>query len=52
MNILILSHFYTPYSGGGAKRIEALSVYLRRKGESVFVLSANPIEFGNYRIQI
>lgn len=46
MNILILSHFFTPYSGVGAKRMEALFVYLKKKNQNVYVISANTKEYG------
>jgi len=45
MNYLLLSHFFYPYAGVGAKRMTALAVYLIRKNNRVFVIRANDDEY-------
>ena len=46
-NFLIISHFFAPFSGVGANRMTAVSVYLKNKGNNVFVLKANDQEYGD-----
>uniref|UniRef100_UPI004057A60D hypothetical protein n=1 Tax=Agathobacter sp. TaxID=2021311 RepID=UPI004057A60D len=47
MNILIISHFFAPYSQVGARRCTALETFLINKGENVFIAKANDKEYGD-----
>lgn len=44
MNILIISHYFPPYKGVGAKRMGYLAEYLAKKNENVFVITATGCE--------
>lgn len=52
MNILIITHFFVPYGKVGAKRMTALAAFLIKKHENVYVLHANPEEYGNDTVPI
>lgn len=51
MKILIISHFYAPYSQVGAKRMTALAVFFAKKGEQVYVVRANEEEYGTQVVE-
>lgn len=47
MNILIMSHFFEPYSQVGGKRMTALAFYFAQYGHKVFVIKAPDEEYGD-----
>lgn len=47
MNILILSHFFEPYSQVGGKRMTSLAFYFAQLGHKVFVVKARDEEYGD-----
>lgn len=47
MNILIVSHFFAPYSQVGGKRMTALAFYFAQQGHKVFVVKARNEEYGD-----
>ena len=47
LNILLVSHYFVPYSGVGSKRMSYLARYLIRKKETVFVIKAADEYYGD-----
>ena len=47
MNILIISHSFHPFKYVSAKRMSALAVFLKQKGDDVTVICADKKEYGN-----
>ncbi|HEY9168508.1 MAG TPA: hypothetical protein VIN72_03385 [Lutibacter sp.] len=41
MKILVVSHYYTPFTGVGAKKVSSLVNFLSEKGDNLFVLRAS-----------